>query len=76
MNTSQLYRRKKGGLVTEPPAGPSGGVALAPGSASNFNWQYLVSPYVRMDLLFFLMGVLRGRSKFAGSCDSLCVLSL
>lgn len=47
---SQLYRRKKGGLVTESLCWKSSGIVLIPGSASDFNCEYLMSPYVRVYL--------------------------
>lgn len=51
-HSSQIYRRNKFVLVTESPGGESDGLVLLLGSASNFNCEYLLSPYVRMVIIY------------------------
>lgn len=54
-HSSQIYRRNEFVLVTESTCGESDGLVLLLGSASNFNCEYLLSPYVRMVIIYVCM---------------------
>lgn len=56
-HSSQIYRRNELVLVTESPCGESDGLVLLLGFASNFNFEYLLSPCVRIVILCICMYV-------------------
>lgn len=54
-HSSQIYTKSKFVLVTESPCGESDGLVLLLGSPSNFTCEYLLSPYVRMVIIYIFI---------------------